>query len=247
MDYPKLSHHGGTRAVTGSCHQLHLDDTISLLIDCGIEQGVDASPDAQSAPLGFDISGIQALIITHVHLDHVGRIPALLAAGFRSPILCSEPSAKLLPLILEDAYRLGISREPVQVARFMELVNRLITPSPFGQWHDIVDHDGVQCRIRLQRAGHLLGSAYVEYDVRHSRQGASTRVVFSGDFGAPDNPLLCPQQPPERADLLVLESTYGDRLHPNRSERQQRLTSAIDRALADLGTILNLAFSLGRT
>ncbi|MFJ7009502.1 MBL fold metallo-hydrolase RNA specificity domain-containing protein [Pseudomonas putida] len=245
MEYPSLSHHGGTRGVTGSCHQLHLDAATSLLIDCGLEQGSEATPGAESAALGFDIQGIQALVITHVHLDHVGRIPALLAAGFRGPILCSEPSARLLPLVLEDAYRLSISREPAQVARYIDLIRDLIVPLPFEQWHAVVEGPGVNCRIRLQRAGHLLGSAYVECDIQHGQ--ANTRYVFSGDLGACGNPLLRPVQPPERADVLVLESTYGDRLHSHGGDRRQRLEDAIDRALADKGTILIPAFSLGRT
>lgn len=245
MEYPSLSHHGGTRGVTGSCHQLHLDAATSLLIDCGLEQGSEATPGAESAALGFDIQGIQALVITHVHLDHVGRIPALLAAGFRGPILCSEPSARLLPLVLEDAYRLSISREPAQVARYIDLIRALIVPLPFEQWHAVVEGPGVTCRIRLQRAGHLLGSAYVECDIQQGQ--ANTRYVFSGDLGACGNPLLRPVQPPERADVLVLESTYGDRLHSHGGDRRQRLEDAIDRALADKGTILIPAFSLGRT
>lgn len=245
MEYPSLSHHGGTRGVTGSCHQLHLDAATSLLIDCGLEQGSEATPGAESAALGFDIQGIQALVITHVHLDHVGRIPALLAAGFRGPILCSEPSARLLPLVLEDAYRLSISREPAQVARYIDLIRDLIVPLPFEQWHAVVEGPGVACRIRLQRAGHLLGSAYVECDIQQGQ--ANTRYVFSGDLGACGNPLLRPVQPPERADVLVLESTYGDRLHSHGGDRRQRLEDAIDRALADKGTILIPAFSLGRT
>jgi len=77
------------------------------LVDCGLEQGDEAPSGAASAPIGFTIGTIRALVITHVHLDHVGRIPALLATGFRGPILCSEPSAKLLPLVLEDAFKLG--------------------------------------------------------------------------------------------------------------------------------------------
>ncbi|MCU0126396.1 MBL fold metallo-hydrolase [Pseudomonas vlassakiae] len=247
MEFHSLSHHGGTRSVTGSCHQLHLDPTTSVLIDCGLEQGREASPGAEFAPLGFDITGIQALVVTHVHIDHVGRIPALLAAGFRGPILCSEPSARLLPLVLEDAYKLGISADPVQVDRYLALLQRLIVPLPFEQWHCVVEQGGVACSIRLQRAGHLLGSAYVECDVRTEGREASSRIVFSGDLGAPGNPLLRPVQPPERADVLVLESTYGDRLHADRSDRQQRLEAVIDRALADNGTILIPAFSLGRT
>lgn len=245
MAFPILSHHGGTQGVTGSCHQLHLDPSTSLLVDCGLEQGVDASPGSDSAPLGFDVQGIRALIITHVHLDHVGRIPALLAAGYRGPIYCSEPSARLLPLVLEDAYKLAISREPAHVARYLEFLDERIVPLPFDQWHEAVSAPGLGCRIRLQRAGHLLGSAYVECDVLIGQ--ANTRYVFSGDLGSAGNPMLRPVQPPERADVLVLESTYGDRLHPQAGDRLQRLEAAIDRALADKGTLLIPAFSLGRT
>src|SRR5690606_19489363 len=231
MEYPSLSHHGGTRGVTGSCHQLHLDPFTSLLVDCGLEQGAEAAPGAESAPLGFDVQGIQALVVTHVHLDHVGRIPVLLAAGYRGQILCSEPSARLLPLVLEDAYKLGISREPAHVSRYLDLIRDIIVPLPFEQWHSLVEPPGLTSRIRLQRARSLPGSADVECDVQHEQ--ANTRYVFSGDLGACGNPLLRPVQPPERADVLVQESTYGDRLHPHVGDRRQRLEDAIDRALAD--------------
>ncbi|MFJ4157074.1 MBL fold metallo-hydrolase RNA specificity domain-containing protein [Pseudomonas sp. NPDC089752] len=247
MDFPKISHHGGARGVTGSCHQLHLDASHSLLIDCGLEQGAGAEQDGEIAPIRFDVTNIQALIVTHVHLDHVGRIPALLAAGYRGPIFCSEPSARLLPLVLEDAYKLGISTDPVQVDRYLALLRRLIVALPFEQWHPLVVQEGVVCSIRLQRAGHLLGSAYVECDVRYPGVQASKRIVFSGDLGPASNPLLRAVRSPERADWLILESTYGDRLHPDRTDRQLRLEAAIDRALADNGTLLIPAFSLGRT
>lgn len=245
MQFPCLTHHGGTQGVTGSCHQLHLDSVTSLLVDCGLEQGADVRPEAADAAVGFDVSDIRALIITHVHLDHVGRIPALFAAGYRGPILCSEPSAKLLPLVLEDAYRLAVSSEPALVARYLEFVDRLVVPLPFGQWHQVVQEPDLKCQVRLQRAGHLLGSAYVECAL--DLESEAHRIVFSGDLGPEGNPLLRPVQPPERADLLVLESTYGDRLHPDRSKRLQQLEHVIDRALQDRGTVLIPAFSLGRT
>ena len=245
MQFPSISHHGGASGVTGSCHRLHLDSTTSLLVDCGLGQGADAPPGAGSLPPGFAVQCIQALVITHVHLDHVGRIPALLAAGYRGPILCSEPSAKLLPLVLEDAYKLTISSEPAHVARYLEIIDGLVVPVPFGYWHTVVEKSELKCMIRLQRAGHLLGSAYVECDVQVA--DSNQRIVFSGDLGHEGNPLLRQVQPPERADVLVLESTYGDRLHPDRSDRQQQLERVIDRALQDRGTILIPAFSLGRT
>lgn len=245
MTYPFLSHHGGTRGVTGSCHQLHLDSAHSLLVDCGLEQGAGVGGGAASAVIDFDVAGIQALVVTHVHLDHVGRIPALFAAGFHGPIYCSEPSARLLPLVLEDAYRLAISSDPVEVARYLAFVQQRIVALPFDRWQVLIEDSALRCAIRLRCAGHLLGSAYVECDVACPDGGA--RVVFSGDLGAPDNPLLRPVEPPERADVLVLESTYGGRIHLGRSDRRRQLEQAIDRALVDHGTILIPAFSLGRT
>ncbi|BBH47487.1 MBL fold hydrolase [Pseudomonas sp. KU43P] len=151
----------------------------------------------------------------------------------------------MLPLILEDAYKLTISSEPAQVTHYLAFIAELIVPIPFGQWHSVVDKPSLTCQIRLQRAGHLLGSAYVECEVVQSK--GNHRIVFSGDLGPEGNPLLRPLQPPERADLLVLESTYGDRLHSDRSNRQQQLEQIIERALQDRGTILIPAFSLGRT
>lgn len=244
MPYPSLTHHGGAQTVTGSCHQLHLDADTSLLIDCGLEQGADA---ARGQPaFSAALEGLEALIITHVHIDHVGRLPALFTAGYRGPILCSEPSARLLPLVLEDAYKLTISSEPAEVARYLAFVQARIRPLPFAQWHTLVERQDLTCRVRLQRAGHVLGSAYVECDVHYPMTDRRTRVVFSGDLGASARGLLRAVEPPEHADLLVLESTYGDRLHTP-GDRQQALEAVIERALADHGTVLIPAFSLGRT
>ena len=134
----------------------------AAFIDCGTNHSVPAML-AALAEQGLSAEAVDWLILTHVHIDHVGRIPALLAAGYRGPILCSEPSAKLLPLVLEDAYRLSISREPVHVAHYLDILDELIISVPFGHWHDVAVRAGVECRIRLQRAGHLLGSAYVAF------------------------------------------------------------------------------------
>jgi len=251
MLYPSIEHHGAKDGVTGSCHQLHMSATSSLLVDCGLFQGNDASipnePGADRLAIEFPLGTIKALVATHVHIDHVGRIPYLLAAGFDGPILCSEPSAKLLPIVLEDAFKLGFSRDQAQIEKYIRVIEQRIIALPYQQWFTLADTDELQARIRLQRAGHILGSAYVEIDLTYPQAGQSKRVVFSGDLGAPHAPFLMPPEPPERADILVLESTYGDRLHEDRQNRRKRLEAVIEQALEDQGTVLIPAFSIGRT
>ena len=244
-----IEHHGARNGVTGSCHQLHLDHDSSLLIDCGLFQGSEVGDGGAEAHqrIDFDVSGIKALIATHVHIDHVGRIPWLLAAGFQGPIICSRPSAVLLPLVLEDAFRLGVSRDRHRVEGYLKKVTARLIPLPYKEWFTLIDTPEQRVKIRLQRAGHILGSAYVEVDLRQPGQGKSTRVVFSGDLGARYTPLLPAPKAPYRADLLVLESTYGNRNHENRATRKHRLKAAIDRALHNGGTVLIPAFSIGRT
>ncbi|GGK09315.1 MBL fold metallo-hydrolase [Pseudomonas matsuisoli] len=246
MPLPRITHHGAKDSVTGSCHQLWMDDHNSLLIDCGMFQGQDARLDDEDLALEFPIDGIKALVVTHVHIDHVGRIPHLLAAGFTGPILCSEPSARLLPIVLEDAFKLGFTRDPKQLDRYLQMVEKRIIALPYDTWFTLLDTGTQSCRIRLQPAGHVLGSAYVELDVDNA-EGNASRVVFSGDLGAPHSPILPDLVPPEHADLLVLESTYGDRRHEHRQDRNAQLKAVIERALADEGSVLIPAFSIGRT
>ncbi|TWD99231.1 metallo-beta-lactamase family protein [Pseudomonas sp. AG1028] len=250
MEYPHITHHGAQDGVTGSCHQLHFTQHSSVLVDCGLFQGADASPLGARADhqlIEFPLDGIRALIVTHVHVDHVGRIPYLLAAGFTGPILCSEPSAKLLPIVLEDAFKLTFSRDQKQVERYLKQVQERIIALPYDHWFTLQGDEGLKAKVQLQRAAHMLGSAYVEIDVQYRPDEAGTRIVFSGDLGAPSAPILKPCVPPKRADILVLESTYGDRLHEDRSTRRQRLEQVIEHALANNGTVLIPAFSVGRT
>lgn len=245
MRYPNIIHHGALDGVTGSCHELQIGTDASLLIDCGLFQGYEALHRAES--FDFDIKVLEALLITHVHIDHVGRLPQLMAAGFTGPILCSLPSSELLPIVLEDALRLSITSDNRKIERCIEQVKRQLVGLAYNQWHVITDTQRLKCQVRLQRAGHILGSAYVECDISYPEQDIHKRVVFSGDLGAHDAPLLIPPRPPERADTLVLESTYGDRLHQDRSTRQERLERVIEKALANHGTVLIPAFSIGRT
>lgn len=245
-----IVHHGAFNGVTGSCHQLFIDDVNSLLIDCGLFQGAETAPDgragAEQLEIGFAVDHVRALVATHVHIDHVGRIPWLLAAGFKGPIYCSEPSARLLPIVLADAFAMGVTRDARLVERYLRMVEARIRPLPYEAWHTVFDGPGGHCRIRLQRAGHILGSAYVECDLARPG-GEARRVVFSGDLGAPWTPMLPAPRSPEAADIVVLESTYGDSLHENRHSRRERLQAVVERALANGGTVIVPAFSIGRT
>lgn len=244
-------HHGAKNGVTGSCHQIFIDPHNSFLIDCGLFQGAETSPEGRASSeqlsIEFDLSTVKALIVTHVHIDHVGRIPYLLAAGFTGPIICSEPSAKLLPIVLEDAFKLGVSRDQHLVEKYIKLVASRIIALPYNKWLPLLKAPLPTVNIRLQRAGHILGSAYVELEIQQPEQKTKQRVVFSGDLGAPYAPILSAPKPPYRADLVILESTYGDRQHDNRRNRRQRLQTVIEHALRDQGTVLIPAFSIGRT
>jgi len=149
--------------------------------------------------------------------------------------------------MLEDALRLQPGINPRQLERYLATLQQRTIGLPFGAWFPLMQSPELICRVRLQRAGHILGSAYVEFDVQYPLEGRDKRVVFSGDLGASETPILPTPKSPERADVLVLESTYGDRIHQERSTRQERLEEAIDKALADNGTVLIPAFSIGRT
>ena len=245
----EIEHHGGARGVTGNCHRLRVSPGQSYLVDCGLFQGRDHGPGDTVArhTIEFPVDDIQALVVTHVHIDHIGRLPYLLAAGYSGPILCSRPSARLLPLVLEDALRVGFTRDRRLIERFLAEVTPRIHGLDYQRWHRLPAGDDHTAWVRLQRAGHILGSAYVEFDIRQRGAARSERVVFSGDLGAPHAPLLPAPQPPFRADVLVLESTYGDRLHGDRRRRRDRLQAAIDHAHADGGTVIVPAFSIGRT
>ena len=247
----RMRHHGARDGVTGSCHQLLLDDRKSLLVDCGLFQGAETESDAGRGVdpnhIDFPVADIVALVVTHVHIDHVGRIPWLLTAGYTGPIICSQPSAELLPLVLEDAFRLSVTTRADVVSNYLDMVKSRLVPLAYKSGYTLLDTAERQVRIKLQRAGHIMGSAYVECDILDKKTRISKRIVFSGDLGAPWAPILPAPQPPFRADLLVLESTYGDRLHEERRTRRERLQALIAKVMRDGGTVLIPAFSIGRT
>lgn len=244
----EILHHGAVGGVTGSCHELRVSDRDAILIDCGLFQGAENSgkgANARNLAIEFPVDHVRALIVTHVHIDHVGRIPYLLAAGFSGPIYCSQPSALLLPVVLEDALKIGVTRNRSLVQRVMRKLKQMIRPVPYGEWRSIDVSGGTPLAIQFRRAGHILGSAWV--DCRVGEADEEQHVIFSGDLGADETPLLAPPDQPEGCDVLVMESTYGDRRHEGREARQQALENVIREALRDRGTVLIPAFSIGRT
>ncbi|MGX5913490.1 MBL fold metallo-hydrolase RNA specificity domain-containing protein [Aliidiomarina sp. Khilg15.8] len=237
-----IIHHGAREGVTGSCHQLDINDRQSLLIDCGLFQGAETSPsgaDSDHQEIEFPLHTIEGLIITHCHIDHVGRLPWLLIAGFRGPIYCTRATAELLPMVIEDALKVGLTRNGSIIRAVKRMLSAQLRPVDYDDWLKLPNLD---VQIRFRQAGHILGSAYVEIE-----RPDGYRVLFSGDLGCKNSPLLPDPTPLERADLLVLESTYGNRNHEDRTTRQQRLRAVIEHCVEDRGAVLIPAFSIGRT
>lgn len=245
---PQFIHHGAVDGVTGSCHEYRISDDYAVLIDCGLFQGAELSASGSAAlpQISFDINHIQALIVTHVHIDHVGRLPYLLAAGFTGPIYCTHASAVLLPLVIEDALKMGIGRDTQLINAVLGRLRRQLVPCDVKQWQLLPEKGDAQLKLRFQSAGHILGSAYVE--LCHDTPAKKRYItVFSGDLGAPYAPLLPAPKSPYAADEVVIESTYGDKTHDDRRQRIKRLEQVLLHSLQDNGTVLFPAFSIGRT
>ncbi|EKO4251883.1 MBL fold metallo-hydrolase [Vibrio parahaemolyticus] len=235
----KVLHHGGKDTVTGSCHELQLERG-SILVDCGLFQGKDALLGRQnrSLTIEFSLTKVKALVLTHAHIDHIGRLPWLLAAGFRGKIYCTRATAELVPLMLADGLKLQLGLGQQQRQHILNLIKQRLVPCDYHNWISI---KGL-AYLRFQPAGHILGSAYLEFKLSNNEV-----VVFSGDLGPSNTPLLPDPIPPVKADYLFIESTYDDKHHECVKSRGTRLLSIIEHALEDGGVIVIPAFSVGRT
>lgn len=238
-DIVNIRHHGGKDTVTGSCHELAIGAD-SIIIDCGLFQGADAQQNALA--IEFSLTSVRALVLTHAHIDHLGRLPWLIAAGFRGPIYCTEATAHLVPLMLEDGLKLQLGLNAGQRARILELIHRHIRPVKYGVWIPVKNQSAPFTYLRFNPAGHILGSAYIEVKLPNEEV-----AVFSGDLGPSNTPLLPDPTPPPRVDYLFIESTYGDKCHDSMKDRSERLLTLLERSLKDGGAIIIPAFSVGRT
>jgi metallo-beta-lactamase family protein len=239
----RLTSYGGAGKVTGS-NFLIQGAKGKILVDCGIEQGADFVEGHIYGPFHYDVTKVDALVVTHAHLDHVGRIPKLVKDGFRGKIYMTPPTSDLAELIMRDsvgilgheASRRGIAPlyEEQDVAKALTLVETL-------DYH-IEKEVAPGLSIYFRNTGHILGSA----SVRITDETGVT-LVLTGDIGNSPSPLLPDWEPVLDADALLMESVYGDRLHPPQEKRVEDLLSALKRAIARGGTILIPAFSLERT
>jgi metallo-beta-lactamase family protein len=246
---PVLTFLGAAGTVTGSCFLLEHEGS-RVLIDAGLYQGPSELRRRNWEPLGVDPGTVDAVVLTHAHLDHCGQLPRLVKDGFAGPILCSSETAALAAIVLRDSAHLleeearyanesGWSRHrpalPLYTAEDVEKTLRHFEPVPYDEHRAIAGSVGV----RLHPAGHILGSATLEIDI------AGHVVVFSGDLGRDGHPLLTPPPAPAAATALVLESTYGDRVHP--PAEPGVLAGAIRRTVGRGGTVLIPAFAVDRT
>lgn len=244
----EVIHHGAVNGVTGSCHRLQIDSKNSLLVDCGLFQGAETSGRGEDdlLTIEFELVSVQALLVTHCHIDHVGRIPYLLAAGFTGPIIATEATAALLPMVIEDALKVGVTRNKSIIKACLSRLNNQLIAVSYKKWFDVALQGGVKAKVKFQPAGHILGSAYIEVDVKPVDE-KSIRIVFSGDLGATYSPLLASPKSPYKADIVVIESTYGDKNHQGRKDRAKSLEKVLEKAISDNGVVIIPAFSIGRT
>ena len=249
----KLTFYGAAKAVTGSCHCLEVNGT-RILIDCGLQQGRD---ERDNRVLDFAPGSIDYVIVTHAHIDHTGRIPLLVKQGFHGQIVTTRLTGQLMSIMLRDSAHIQESDaqwqnqkgrragrppvEPLYTLADAEHAMELVTTCEYGQMVDLCP--GV--RLRFTDAGHLLGSACAELWL--TEEGVTRKIVFSGDLGNVDQPIIRDPQPIDEADFVVMESTYGDRLHEPPESYTEALAQIIDETFERGGNVIIPSFAVGRT
>lgn len=246
----KLQFLGAAGTVTGSKYLVQSGDS-RILVDCGLFQGYKQLRLRNWARPPFDPSSIAAVVLTHAHIDHTGYLPVLIRGGFRGRIYCTEATADLCKILLPDSARLaeedaeranrhGYSKHkpalPLYTLQDAEAALRHLVTVPFG--HDFTP--AASFSASYARAGHILGAATVRVS------DSATSILFSGDLGRMNDPIMRAPEPPRPADYLVIESTYGDRRH-QQADPEQELLAVVERTIQRKGTVIIPAFAVGRT
>ncbi|MEO6189218.1 MAG: MBL fold metallo-hydrolase, partial [Saprospiraceae bacterium] len=261
----KIKFCGAAREVTGSCHLLILDDGFKILLDCGLFQGDVANMDELNGSFFFDAKEIDLVILSHAHIDHCGRIPFLIRNGYKGKIISTHATRDLSAIMLMDTAHImerdveyynsrlsdkkksnpsyiGTIREVLySAAHVAQAMNQFVSLS-YDQLVQV--EEGVH--VLFADAGHILGSSNI--NLRIKRGGDDLRIGFSGDIGRPNRPILNDPHPMLPADIVITESTYGDKLHIEKPEEVERFLSIItDTCVTRRGKVIIPAFSIGRT
>lgn len=247
----RVHFHGAAGEVTGSLHEVEAAGR-RVLLDCGMIQGSPEAERRNAEAFPFEPAALDALVISHAHIDHIGRVPLLVRRGFHAPVYAQQATAELMPIMLMDAasisegdaerhnrYRRAGEPEaqPLFTRDDVTAAMELVRPLPYDTRTTILP--GVD--IAFREAGHILGSSSVEL------WADDRKLVFSGDLGPKGTPILRDPAQIDRADLVLMESTYGDRLHRDRAETIRELGDILDTAWRDGGNVLIPAFAVGRS
>ncbi len=251
----KITFCGAAGEVTGSQHLLECG-RLKILLDCGLFQGSRAEAYFRNQGFRFNPADLDAVILSHAHIDHCGNLPGLFRKGFRGPIYCTAPTAEIAEIMLADSLRIQAEdmryltrKQPQHAPKLPALFDeehvrqtaRLMEPVRYGKWH--TPFAGL--RFRLRDAGHILGSAISELEF--AERGETRRVVFTGDLGRRGLPLLRDPELVNGCDILITESTYGNRVHAPPGDLKVELLRIFRRAADIAGKVIIPAFSLGRT
>lgn len=247
---PKLTCYGGVGSVTGANFLLEWNGA-KILVDCGLLQGTKETETANSQPFDYEPSSVTMLLVTHAHLDHVGRIGKLVKDGFNGVIYSTSQTKMIAQYIMEDAVML-LDKE-ARHNGVLPMYSREDVTKALTLWRTIEYHTSTQLlpglSVYLKDAGHILGSAMIEcsFSIDTPAQKKTTKLVFTGDLGNSPSPLLRDTESIEDADYVVMESVYGDRNHEPKDIRREKLVKIIKDAHSRQGTIIIPAFSVERT
>lgn len=254
----KIRFCGAARSVTGSCHMLSANGK-NILVDCGMRQGADKKTELGEDKFPFNPAEIDAVLLTHAHIDHAGLIPLLVKQGFKGSIIATEATTQLSGIMLPDSghiqeqeaeyqtrknLRAGRApAEPLYTVRDAQDALKQFAPISYGKTVPVVQ--GITARFN--DIGHLLGSSAIEIWVEED--GKTSKIVFSGDIGREERPIICDPQQVIGADYLVIEGTYGDRNHQESTAeaKEAHLISVLKMGIARGGNIVIPSFAVGRT